>query len=214
MGRATAPFSHIMNETKRLVYSKQFSPIPTMVRRQNVLSYELCDKIIRLQRKKGLVPGVVWDGKQFVQDKEYRVVDTADILEEDVPELYTILNELVLELNENAFKFNIYGVFDDAIFMEYRAANVNQGDGFFNWHVDAGDSYTSLRKFSIVIGLNNPEEYDGGDLVIQNGGMEHNVRLRKGDIAAFPAYINHCVTPVTRGVRNSIVVFIVGPRFV
>jgi PKHD-type hydroxylase len=98
--------------------------------------------------------------------------------------------------------------------MEYRSANVNQGDGFFNWHVDAGDGYTSLRKFSIVIGLNNPEEYDGGDLVIQNGGMEHNVRLRKGDIAAFPAYINHCVTPVTRGVRNSIVVFIVGPRFV
>lgn len=203
-----------MNETKRLIYSKQFSPIPPVVRRQNVLSYELCDKIVAIQRKKGLQPGVVWDGKAFVQDDSYRVVDTADILEEDVPELYEILADVVGELNDNEFKFNIYGIFDDAIFMEYRAANVNHGNSFFNWHVDAGASYTSLRKFSIVIGLNNPEEYDGGDLLLQNGGTEYKVRLRKGDLAAFPAYINHCVTPVSRGVRNSIVVFIVGPRFV
>ena len=201
-----------MNETKRLVYSKEFNPIPMVVRRP-AISSELCDKIVTTMRKKGLVPGLVWDGSKFIVDEGYRVVDTADILESDVPELYDALQQLALELNE-VFKFNIYGVFDDAIFMEYRQANVNHGDGFFNWHTDSGDGYTSLRKFSIVIGLTEPHEYDGGELLVQSGSQKRSIRLHKGECAAFPAYISHCVTPVARGVRNSIVVFIVGPRFV
>jgi predicted 2-oxoglutarate/Fe(II)-dependent dioxygenase YbiX len=39
------------------------------------------------------------------------------------------------------------------------------------------------------------------------------ITKQKGLVAAFPSYVLHRVTPVTRGVRKTIVVWLTGPRF-
>ena len=77
----------------------------------------------------------------------------------------------------------------------------------FGIHVDnavRGDKLTGLRirtDLSVTLFLSEPEEYDGGELVIEDLYGSHEVKLRAGDLVLYPASSLHMVTPVTRGVR-------------
>jgi PKHD-type hydroxylase len=61
--------------------------------------------------------------------------------------------------------------------------------------------------------LSDPSEYDGGDLEIFTGTESVALEKKKGIIHAFPSYVMHRVTPVTRGTRRTLVVWIAGPKF-
>jgi len=50
-------------------------------------------------------------------------------------------------------------------------------------------------------------------LQLQFHGKTYTPQLRKGSIIAFPSYILHQVTPVTKGVRKSAVLWLSGPAF-
>jgi PKHD-type hydroxylase len=72
---------------------------------------------------------------------------------------------------------------------------------------------THTRKLSVVVALN--DGFEGGQFQINTNG-EHNpetIPLPKGRLVVFPSYILHRVTPVTKGVRHSLVVWVVGPKF-
>ena len=77
----------------------------------------------------------------------------------------------------------------------------------FGIHVDnavRGDKLTGLRirtDVSATLFLSEPEEYDGGELVIEDLYGSHEVKLPAGDLVLYPASSLHMVTPVTRGVR-------------
>ncbi|MCL8487155.1 MAG: Fe2+-dependent dioxygenase [Bradyrhizobium sp.] len=77
----------------------------------------------------------------------------------------------------------------------------------FGIHVDnavRGDKLTGLRirtDLSVTLFLSEPEEYDGGELVIEDLYGSHEVKLPAGDLVLYPASSLHMVTPVTRGVR-------------
>jgi PKHD-type hydroxylase len=60
--------------------------------------------------------------------------------------------------------------------------------------------------------LNDPSEFEGG--ILQLKGMEdQNVLDKQGSIIVFPSFIEHKVTPVTKGVRYSAVTWASGPSF-
>ncbi|MFZ0485563.1 MAG: 2OG-Fe(II) oxygenase [Arenicellales bacterium] len=71
-----------------------------------------------------------------------------------------------------------------------------------------------------VVNLSDPAEYDGGKLLfkdtygkeVEDAHMLAAIRQR-GSVVVFPAYTPHTVTPVTRGVRYSLVSWILGPPF-
>ena len=75
----------------------------------------------------------------------------------------------------------------------------------FGIHVDnavRGDRLTGLRirtDLSVTLFLSEPEEYDGGELVIEDTYGSHEVKLPAGDLVLYPASSLHLVTPVTRG---------------
>ena len=74
----------------------------------------------------------------------------------------------------------------------------------------------TVRKISVSAILN--EDYEGGELqfkTLSSMGEEQisTVKGKKGDIIVFPSYINHRVTPITKGVRYSIVAWFGGPPF-
>jgi PKHD-type hydroxylase len=51
--------------------------------------------------------------------------------------------------------------------------------------------------------LTAPEDYDGGELVIEDAYGSHSVKLPTGHMVLYPATSLHHVTPVTRGTRVS-----------
>jgi PKHD-type hydroxylase len=77
----------------------------------------------------------------------------------------------------------------------------------FGVHVDnavRGDHLTGLRirtDLSVTLFLAEPEEYDGGELVVEDNYGSHEVKLPAGDLVLYPASSLHLVTPVTRGIR-------------
>ena len=54
---------------------------------------------------------------------------------------------------------------------------------------------------SATLFLNEPGEYDGGELVVHDAFGTHRVKLAAGDMVVYPATSLHEVTPITRGSR-------------
>jgi PKHD-type hydroxylase len=77
----------------------------------------------------------------------------------------------------------------------------------FGIHVDnavRGDHFTGTRirtDLSVTLFLSDPEEYDGGELIIEDYYGSHRVKLPAGHLVLYPASSLHTVTAVTRGVR-------------
>ena len=76
--------------------------------------------------------------------------------------------------------------------------------------------WDKIRKISMTVNLTNPKNYAGGNLKFDFG--HHNAKrfhvcqeIRPtGSIIIFPSYTHHCVTPVTRGTRYSLVLWSLG----
>jgi PKHD-type hydroxylase len=77
----------------------------------------------------------------------------------------------------------------------------------FGVHVDnaiRGDHLTGLRirtDLSATLFLTEPDEYEGGELVIEDNYGSHEVKLPAGHLVLYPASSLHLVTPVTAGMR-------------
>ena len=56
---------------------------------------------------------------------------------------------------------------------------------------------------SITVFLSQPEDYDGGELVVEDAYGSHLVKLAAGAAILYPASSLHRVTPVTRGARTA-----------
>ena len=84
--------------------------------------------------------------------------------------------------------------------------------GFYDWHTDFA-GFRPLRKISISIQLSRPEDYDGGDLELLFANQPARLEKARGTFIAFPSFVLHRVTPVTRGTRWSLVAWILGPRW-
>lgn len=84
--------------------------------------------------------------------------------------------------------------------------NRYEGGEHFNNHVDnairvlpmGGQLRTDL---SATLFLSEPDDYDGGELLIDDTYGAHKVKLKAGDLILYPSTSLHRVTPVTRGSR-------------
>ena len=82
------------------------------------------------------------------------------------------------------------------------------GEGMaFGAHVDGSvrihpHTGRKLRTdVSATLFLNEPDEYDGGELVVHDASRTHRATLAAGDMVVYPATSLHEVTPITRGRR-------------
>lgn len=85
--------------------------------------------------------------------------------------------------------------------------NCYQDGGHFGVHIDnairdiRGTPHRVRTDISATLFLSPPEDYDGGELTIQDSYGAHTVRLPAGHMVLYPASSLHKVEPVTRGVR-------------
>ncbi len=74
-----------------------------------------------------------------------------------------------------------------------------------------------VRKISMTVNLNDPSDYEGGNLKFDLGPHFEGERFKvfddtrkQGSVIIFPSFIYHCVTPVTSGTRFSLVLWVLG----
>jgi PKHD-type hydroxylase len=81
------------------------------------------------------------------------------------------------------------------------------GGGLYGLHIDGavmhlGADAGQLRSdISCTLFLNEPDQYDGGELIVSDTYGEHVVKLPAGDLIVYPSSSLHRVEPVTRGAR-------------
>ncbi len=87
--------------------------------------------------------------------------------------------------------------------------NSYSGGQTFGTHVDTAIRQVSTTgqrirtDLSATLFLTAPEDYDGGELVVEDAYGSHSVKLPVGHMVLYPATSLHHVTPVTRGARVS-----------
>ena len=122
--------------------------------------------------------------------------------------LYQRVWEAAGEFNQRFFSADIRG-FDGNI----QIARYDSSDqGFYDWHQDFSEAAPE-RKISISVQLSRPEDYEGGDLELLFQNQPYQTERALGTFIAFPSFILHRVTPVTRGTRWSLVAWIRGPQW-
>ena len=124
----------------------------------------------------------------------------------------------------NKIQFN----YDLTYFQPIQFGEYKDG-GFYGWHKDddgnAIDEPNEIRKLTAVLVVSNPDTFEGGELQFYTGDrpMEDmgeitgeqitNDIKAQGSVIVFDSRDWHRVTPVTKGVRHSIVCWTVGPNF-
>jgi len=77
----------------------------------------------------------------------------------------------------------------------------------FDTHIDNTIRFAGPVRFrtdvSSTLFLTDPDDYEGGELIIEDAYGEHAVKLPAGDMVVYPASSLHRVAPVTRGSRWS-----------
>jgi len=87
------------------------------------------------------------------------------------------------------------------------AFNRYEGGGSYGNHIDnairslPGTAHRVRTDISATLFLTPPEDYDGGELVVEDTYGTHGVKLPAGHMVIYPGTSLHRVTPVTRGAR-------------
>ena len=174
---------------------------------EQIFSAEECDEIIRLGEETNLFEGRVGGGsndlRTQVRKSEIGFMD----YNENNGWIFDRFAECAMEANSTMWDFDLWGFGDGIQYTKYF-----EDGGHYDWHADVGPTVAN-RKVSLVLQLSEPEEYDGGLLQLNIGHQYVEVPRQKGNLAIFPSYLLHRVTPVVAGTRKSAVAWISGPTF-
>ena len=129
----------------------------------------------------------------------------------ELADIWTKLSDVVAEVNRRFFHYDLTGFHEPMQLGVYQSNN----NGYYNWHCDAAPEDTKVpRKLSMDLLLSDPAEFEGGELQIMNSNdVPVSLEQRRGRAWFFPSWMLHRVTPVTRGIRRSAVLWVGGPAF-
>ena len=175
--------------------------VATPLRFAGVFTADECARIVAMGESHDLVAGTIVRPRE-----DYRRTSVA-WLRRDAGEawLFDKLDDLFSTIN-HWYRFRISLPVDNLQFARY-----DPGDSF-GWHIDCGGERASMRKISLSVQLTDPADYDGGGLEFVTQGELAMSRIQ-GSVIAFPAFVCHRVTPVTRGTRHALVAWAAGPPY-
>jgi predicted 2-oxoglutarate/Fe(II)-dependent dioxygenase YbiX len=179
-----------------------FQPFATA---QGFLSEQEMDRLIADHRPL-LTEGRLGPGNTNAEIRRSKVVMLG--AEQKYDWLYDRIWAAAQECNRQFFCVDLAGVEANIQLARYDSSD----QGFYDWHTDFA-GIRPLRKISVSIQLSGAEDYDGGDLELKYGTQPQAMEKARGAFIAFPSFLLHRVTPVTRGTRWSLVAWILGPRW-
>ena len=173
---------------------------------QGAFTKEECKKIIQIAKKKGMIKGTTLrdqSSKLGVRESKISWLYPSD----NMAWVFRRVTDIVLNLNERFFNFDIFGLNEGFQFTHYKAPSNKYGK-----HVDRSSDFI-VRKLSISIQLTDPKEYEGGELYLYEDDQGVLMDKKQGTLIMFPSYVLHEVKPVTKGERNSLVTWVTGNQF-
>ena len=181
----------------------------------NDFTNEEVDKIVEYCEQQGTETGVTFGSTDEEEVKKHRVSNVKfHNRNENTAWIFDRLNGIIQSINEQFYGFELNG-YPTFQYTTYDA----ETEGRYDWHTDMefnSSHSTDLepRKLSLTLLLN--DDFEGGEFQI-NVGKEENaitVPVPKGRIIFFPSFMIHRVKPITKGTRRSLVVWIIGPKFI
>ncbi len=171
---------------------------------RDAVSEAFCDKLIQEYSKPEVdkLPPTIGGGEGMID------LDIRNVQRLQLP-LYAgigaTLTAIGLNVNNEIWKYDITHS-NQSEFLMY---DVN---GKYETHVDTfhGRS-TEVRKLTVLVFLN--DDFEGGKFYIANGHNRMYPEQKKGTVLIFPSFMPHGVEPITKGIRYSIVTWMVGPYF-
>jgi len=170
---------------------------------------EQCQKIIdagRRQKPQQAQVGMNKPGGGV--DTKKRTTTISWIPFNEMKPMYNDINKFIQKANRNHFGFEDVEITEQAQFTEYPEG------GFYDWHMDTDVNMQHeppVRKISMTLLLSPENQFEGGDLELMAPGKKAN--LTQGNAIIFASFLNHRVAPVTRGVRQSLVMWFGGKPF-
>ena len=146
------------------------------------------------------------DGKKTAGYRAKRVKENEQLKKD--PASAATLDSLILDALKRSATFQSVAVpkrIHRPLFSRYSAGQQ------YGKHVDDAlmDKPNALRTdLAVTVFLSDPEDYDGGELVIDTALGEQLIKLPQGDAIAYPASTLHRVAPVTRGERLAAVTWV------
>ncbi len=168
-----------------------------------------CEMIINAGRRQPPQKAQVGMGKPGGGlDTNKRTTTISWIPFNEMKEMYSDINKFIQKANLNHFGFGDIQITEQAQFTEYPEG------GFYDWHMDCDIAMAHeppVRKISMTLLLSPENQFEGGDLELMTPGKK--AKLKQGHAVIFASFINHRVAPVTRGVRQSLVMWFGGTPF-
>jgi len=143
-----------------------------------------------------------------VLDTQTRTSHISWIPFKKMADMYKDIDHIMRTTNGNHFGFDGMQITEMAQYTEYPEG------GFYEWHVDNDVNCAHeppVRKISMTLLLSPENEFEGGDLELMAEGKI--AKLKQGHAIFFASFIRHRVKPVTRGRRQSLVMWFGGTPF-
>jgi PKHD-type hydroxylase len=171
-----------------------------------VLSKEFCNSVLEtIDWDNSIAAGV--DSETPSIDNKQRRTDI--IWQENLNPIGCVAKSYIEAANQQAGWNYDLSVYEKVQLSRYKG----EDKGHYAWHVDIAPPREGMqRKLSCVILLNDPSEFEGGELQFGPIGDE-NMLTMQGSIIVCPSFVVHRVTPVTQGVRYTAVAWANGPAF-
>ena len=174
-----------------------------------IFTPEQCKMIIDAGRRQPPQKAQVGMGKPGAgTDTNKRVTTISWLPFDEMKDMYNDINKFIQRANLNHFGFEDIQITEQAQFTEYPVG------GFYDWHMDCDVNMAHeppVRKISMTLLLSHENEFEGGDLELMAPGKF--AKLKQGHAVIFASFLNHRVAPVTRGVRQSLVMWFGGKPF-
>ena len=160
------------------------------------LASNLFNKEISEDLKKRLICSSDWvDGKLTASGSAALIKRNLQLRNCDVK---TELTNKIIEAISNNSLINSYTFANKILNVLFTRTGVGM---YYGPHVDIPYISTGRRDFSFTIFLNEPDEYDGGELLLYIPPETKKIKLNQGDIVIYPTKYLHEVKKVTKGER-------------
>lgn len=180
---------------------------------ENGFSITDCDKIIEIGELFEFQQARVGESNQARLDTNIRETNITWIQpEEDYKWIFERMNELAAKINFDKYQMNL-NRFDG---FQYSKYDIN---GHYDWHIDTilAPRDGLYRKLSFSLMLTDPDDYTGGELLMNDKGNQDNptsLRPKKGDLVCFYSHVPHKVSKIISGTRTTLVTWGLGSKIV